>query len=36
MKIKPGEMIIRIKEDIDKQFNTDINKIEDLNNIFRR
>ena len=36
MKIKPSEMIIRIKEDIDKQFNTDINKIEDLNNIFRR
>ena len=36
MKMKPSEMIIRIKEDIDKQFNTDISKIENLNDIFRR
>ena len=36
MNIKPSEMIITIKEDMERYYKEDINNIEEMNNIIRR
>ena len=36
IKIKPSEIIINVKEDLDKTFNENISALDELNNIIRR